>query len=41
LFSEFLGEEPDLMTQRLHKDIEDGIAVDCVEATSSSAAWRF
>ncbi len=40
LFSEFFGEEPSAVTQRLHEDIEAGRPVICVEASAVSGEWR-
>jgi hypothetical protein len=40
LFSEFFGEEPGDVTQRLREDIEAGRPVVCVEASAVSGEWR-
>jgi DNA-binding SARP family transcriptional activator/CheY-like chemotaxis protein len=40
LFSEFFGEEPNPMTTNLHRDIEAGRDVGCIEAASGSGEWR-
>ena len=40
LFSEFFGEEPSIVTMRLHDDIEAGSPVVCVETTMVSGEWR-
>jgi len=40
LFSEFFGEEPSVVTMRLHDDIEAGNPVVCVETTMVSGEWR-
>jgi DNA-binding SARP family transcriptional activator/CheY-like chemotaxis protein len=40
LFSEFFGEEPSEVTQRLHDDIQAGRTVICVEVSAVSGEWR-